>query len=174
MNNKDVDFTRIKGVAFDVDGVLSPSVIPLHPSGEPLRMVSVKDGYAIQQAVKKGLHLAIISGGTTRAVRVRFEGLGVTDVFMGASMKLPIFERWMASRRLRPDEVAFVGDDIPDLPAMQAAGLAIAPADACAEVLAAAHYITPCTGGHGVARHVLEQVLKAHGHWLDDHHAFGW
>ena len=170
----DYDLKKIKGIAFDVDGVLSPSTIPLSPEGEPLRMVSIKDGYALQLAVKHGLQLAIITGGNTRAVQVRFEGLGLQDVYMGAAMKLPILEKWMSKHNLKSDEVAYVGDDIPDLQAMQAVGLAVAPADAAREVLQVAHYVSPCDGGYGVGRDLLEQVMKAQGLWLDDKHAFGW
>ena len=118
--------------------------------------------------------LAIISGANVNAVKVRFQALGMTDVYLGASLKLPVFEQWLAKHGLKAQEVAFVGDDIPDLPVMQAAGVAIAPADACPEVLDIAHYVTPCNGGHGVARHLIEQVLKARGEWLDERHAFGW
>lgn len=159
---------------FDVDGVLSPSTIPLHPSGEPMRMVSIKDGYAIQLAVKHGLRIAILSGADTHAIRVRFEGLGVQDVYLGASKKLPVFEQWMAKCGFAPEQVIFVGDDIPDLPVMQVAGVSVAPADAAPECVAAAQYVSPCNGGYGVGRDVLEQVMKAQGLWLDDQHAFGW
>ena len=169
-----IDFSQIKGIAFDVDGVLSPSTIPLHPSGEPMRMVNIKDGYAIQLAVKHGLHLSIISGANVNAIRMRFEGLGMADVYLGASMKLPVLEQWLAKHRLDASEVAFVGDDIPDLPAMRAVGLAVAPADACEEVRSEAGLVLPIDGGRGVARYLIERVMKARGIWLDDKHAFGW
>lgn len=170
----DYDLTKIKGIVFDVDGVLSPTVIPMYPDGEPMRMVNVKDGYAMQLAVKKGLLIAILSGARTRAVQVRFENLGVSDVLLGVPVKLPVFEQWMASHGLKAEQVAYVGDDIPDLQVMHAAGLAVAPADAAPEVRQAAGYVSPCQGGHGVARDLLEQVMRAQGLWLDDHHAFGW
>lgn len=170
----DYDLTKIKGIVFDVDGVLSASTIPLSPEGEPLRMVSVKDGYAIQHAAKHGLRLAILSGADTHAIRVRFQYLGVQDVMLGASLKLPVFEQWLAHNQLKPEEVIFVGDDIPDLPVMRATGLAVAPADAALEILEAAHYVSPFIGGHGVARDVIEQVMRAQGKWLDHVHAFGW
>ena len=169
-----LDFSAIRGIAFDVDGVLSPSTIPMHPNGEPMRMVNIKDGYAIQLAVKLGLPLAIISGARVEAVRVRFEGLGMKDVFLGAAHKLPVFRQWMDDNGLSPEQVMFVGDDIPDIPVMQAAGVAVAPADACPEVLEAADYVVPCRGGEGVARHLIEEVLRSRGSWLDDEHAFGW
>ena len=103
MSSINYDLKKIKGIAFDVDGVLSPSTIPLSPEGEPLRMVSIKDGYALQLAVKKGLKIAIITGGNTKAVDVRFRGLGIDDVFLGSSMKLPILQQWMEDNGLSAD-----------------------------------------------------------------------
>ena len=97
------DLNKIKAFAFDVDGVLSPSTIPMHISGEPMRMVNIKDGYAIQLAVKMGYPVAIITGGKTEAVRKRFEGLGVKDIFLGASAKLPIYEEWLNNHGLSDD-----------------------------------------------------------------------
>ena len=88
MSTINYDLSRIKALAFDVDGVLSSTTVPLHPSGEPMRTVNIKDGYAIQLAVKKGLHIAIITGGRTEAVRIRFEGLGVKDLYMGSAVKI--------------------------------------------------------------------------------------
>ena len=174
MSSINYDLKKIKGIAFDVDGVLSPSTIPLSPEGEPLRMVSIKDGYALQLAVKKGLKIAIITGGNTKAVDVRFRGLGIDDVFLGSSMKLPILQQWMEDNGLSADEVAFVGDDIPDIQAMQHVGLAVDPADAADEVKRVASYISPKQGGYGVGREILEQVMKAQGLWMSDHKAFGW
>ena len=174
MSSINYDLKKIKGIAFDVDGVLSPSTIPLSPEGEPLRMVSIKDGYALQLAVKKGLKIAIITGGNTKAVDVRFRGLGIDDVFLGSSMKLPILQQWMEDNGLSADEVAFVGDDIPDIQAMQHVGLAVAPADAADEGKRVASYISPKQGGYGVGREILEQVMKAQGLWMSDHKAFGW
>ena len=89
MSSINYDLTKIKAIAFDVDGVLSPSTIPMSTSGEPMRMVNIKDGYALQLAVKMGYHIAIISGARTEAVVVRFCGLGIEDVFTGISVKLP-------------------------------------------------------------------------------------
>lgn len=164
----------IKAIAFDVDGVLSPSTIPLSVDGEPMRMVNIKDGYAIQLAVKRGLKLAIITGGKTRAVKVRFEGLGITDVYLGAASKLPVLQEWMNKHGLKPEQVAYVGDDIPDLPPMRRVGLPCAPYDAAPEVKATALYISRFSGGYGVGRDILEQVMKAQGIWMNDEEAFGW
>ena len=168
------DLKKIKAVIFDVDGVLSAETINMDEEGQPLRTVNIKDGYALQLAVKHGYKIAILTGGNTKAVDVRFRGLGITDVFLGASIKLPIMQQWMRDNGLEPDEVVYAGDDIPDLHCMAEVGLPVAPADAAVEVKAVAKYITPCIGGHGVARDVLEQVMKAQGQWLDEKHAFGW
>ena len=169
-----MDLTGIRGIAFDVDGVLSPCTIPMNEDGEPCRLLNVKDGYAIQLAVKKGLKLAIISGGRSKAVALRYRNLGVQDVYMGAQFKLPMFERWLEENELDASEVVFVGDDIPDLPVMQQVGCPCCPADACAEIKDISVYISQKNGGYGCARDVIEQVLKAQGKWMADAKAFGW
>ena len=94
MSAIDYDLRRIRAVAFDVDGVLSPSTIPMSAEGEPLRMANIKDGYALQLAVKSGLKIAIITGARSRAVEVRYNALGITDIFSGASKKIEIFNQW--------------------------------------------------------------------------------
>ena len=174
MGKIEYDLSRIKGIALDVDGVLSPGTIPLGADGVPTRMVNIKDGYALQHAVKHGLKIAIISGAKTEAVEVRYRALGVQDVCMGATVKLPIFEEWCSKYGFRLEEVAFVGDDIPDIPVMRAAGLSVAPADAAAEVKEVAKHVSGVIGGYGVARELIEQVMKTQGTWMDDVHAFGW
>lgn len=168
------DLKKIKAFAFDVDGVLSASMIPLHPNGEPMRMINIKDGYAIQLAVKLGYPIAIITGGNTASVRIRFEGLGVKDVFMGAGVKISVYEQWVESLGLKDEEVAFIGDDIPDIEIMRKVGLSIAPADASIDVLNLAKYISPYKGGEGCARELIEQTLRAQGAWMKDKKAFGW
>lgn len=168
------DLTQIKAVVFDVDGVLSPSTIPLGADGLPQRMVNIKDGYALQLAVKIGLSIAIITGGTSEAIRLRFEGLGIKDIFMGSSMKIDVLTEWMNRNSLSPNEVAFVGDDIPDYQSMRYVGLSVAPHDACADIKSIATYISPVDGGYGVARDILEEILKVKGHWLSNEKSFGW
>ncbi|MDR3127590.1 MAG: HAD hydrolase family protein [Tannerellaceae bacterium] len=167
------DLRGIKAFVFDVDGVLSGNVIPLYPDGDPMRTVNIKDGYAIHQAVKKGFVLGIITGGYTEAVRVRFARLGVQHIYTGSSVKKVDFADFLKKTGLRGEEVVFVGDDIPDYEVMQQVGLAVAPADAASEVKAIAGYISPLRGGEGVARDVIEQVLKVQGMWMDEE-AFGW
>lgn len=170
----DYDLSKIRGMVFDVDGVLSPSTIPMDNNGDPMRMVNIKDGYALQLAARLGLKLAIITGAKTPAVKSRYQALGLKDIYIAVAEKLPRLEQWMAERGLSPDEVMYVGDDIPDLPCIEAVGLGVAPADAAREIKDAARYISPCDGGYGVARDVIEQTLKAQGLWLDKAHAFGW
>ena len=174
MSSINYDLTKIRAIAFDVDGVLSPSTIPMSAEGEPLRMVNIKDGYAIQLAEKMGYQVAIISGAKTEAVKVRFCGLGVQDVYIGVAVKLPRLLSWMEKYELKPDEVVFVGDDIPDMEAMRHVGLAVAPADAAAEVKKVAGYVSPVSGGYGCGRDIIEQIMKSQGKWLADEKAFGW
>lgn len=168
------DLTKIKALAFDVDGVLSAETILLHPAGEPMRSVNIKDGYAIQLAVKRGLHVAIITGGRTEAVRKRYEGLGVPDVYLGCAVKLTTYDAFLAKYGLRDEEVLYMGDDIPDYEVMQRCGCPCCPADAAPEIKSLALYISHRCGGQGCGRDVIEQVLRAQGQWLSDKTAFGW
>ena len=172
MINYDLD--KIKAVIFDVDGVLSRQPITLASSGEPLRTVNIKDGYAIQLACKKGLRIAIITGGNTMAVNKRYTGLGVEDVYMGVKEKVLFYRELLKKYGLKNEEVIYVGDDIPDLQVMKRVGCACCPKDACHDVKSVSTYISDRIGGHGVGRDVIEQVLRAQGKWLCDEAAFGW
>ncbi len=174
MSRTDFDLTQIKAFAFDVDGVLSSDTVPIHPNGEPMRMMNIKDSYALQLAVKLGYPIAIITGGNTQAVRLRFEGLGIQDVFMGVSMKIDTFKNWVAKCGLTTDEVMYMGDDIPDYEIMKITGLPACPADAAVEIKQISRYISPQCGGMGCARDIIEQVLRAQGKWMADGIAFGW
>lgn len=174
MSRIDYNLKKIKAIAFDVDGVLSPSTIPMSPEGLPLRMANLKDGYAMQLAVKAGLRLAIITGANVPSIPGRFNVIGVQDIFMGVSDKLPIFEKWLADNNLSPDEVVYAGDDIPDLPVLRACGLPVAPRDAAPECKTVAKFVTAADGGHGVAREILEEVMRAQGHWLSADKAYAW
>jgi 3-deoxy-D-manno-octulosonate 8-phosphate phosphatase (KDO 8-P phosphatase) len=142
--------------------------------GTPLRTVNIKDGYAIQLAMKMGLRVAIISGCKIEAVRKRYEGLGMEDIYLGATVKIKIYDDFIAKYGLKDDEIIFMGDDIPDLEVMRRVGCAVCPKDACPEVKAASCYVSERCGGQGCGRDVLEQVLRAQGKWLSDERAFGW
>lgn len=174
MSKTAYDLTRIEAVVFDVDGVLSPSTVPMGPDGMPVRMTNIKDGYAIQLAAKSGIKLAIISGAVAPGIKERYTALGMQDVFTGIREKRECLAEWMARNNLSPDAVAYVGDDIPDIPAMHLVGLPIAPADAAADVRRNADYVTVAEGGHGVAREILEQVLRAQNLWLANAAVYSW
>ncbi len=173
MSSINYDLTRIKAFVFDVDGVLSREVIPLSPDGDPMRTVNIKDGYALQLAVKKGYHVAIITGAYTEAVRVRFSRLGITHIYLKSAIKIRDYQDFLSKTGVQPEEVMYAGDDIPDYEVMQLAGLPVAPADAAPEIKQIAKYISSHKGGEGVARDVIEQTLKAQGHWMGQE-AFGW
>ena len=168
------DLKKIKAIVFDVDGVLSHQTITLSSDGEPLRTVNIKDGYAIQLAQKLGIRIAIITGGKTKAVRVRYEGLGVEDIYMGSSMKLKTYQEFLEKYSLTNEEVIYVGDDIPDYEVMRTCGCPCCPADACMDVKEISTYITTASGGDGCGREIIEQVLRSQGKWLSDAKAFGW
>ena len=169
------DLTKIKGLAFDVDGVLSTNFVLLdEDGGQPRRTANIKDGYALQLAVKQGLNIAIITGGRSEAVRTRYLALGVMNIFMGAGVKIQCFDQWLEESDLQPEEVLYMGDDIPDYEVMSRCGCACCPADACAEIQAISLYVSHRKGGHGCGRDVVEQVLRAQGKWMSDKKAFGW
>jgi len=175
MNTINYDLSKIKGIVFDVDGVLSPDTIPLHPSGEPMRVINTKDGYAMQLAVKQGIILGIVTGGDTMAVKKRFDSLGFQYIYLRSRNKLNDFQDFLSKTGFSPEEVCFVGDDLPDYEAMQQAGLSACPADAVPEIKAISKYISHKDGGHGVGRDVIEKVLKAQGKWMQANaFAFGW
>lgn len=174
MSRINYDLSKIKAIAFDVDGVLSCSTIPMDSDAVPLRTMNIKDSYALQLAVKYGYHLAIITGGNTENVRTRYANLGLQDIYMAVAVKKPCLDEWMAKYNLKAEEVVYIGDDIPDMEVMKAVGLSVAPADAAEDIRAIAKYISPCEGGRGCARDVLEQIMRAQGKWLRDRKAFGW
>ena len=168
------DLKKIKALAFDVDGVLSRQTIVLHPSGEPMRTVNIKDGYAIQLAVKMGLHVAIITGGRSEAVRKRYEGLGVPDVYLGCAVKITTYDAFLEKYGLRDEEVLYMGDDIPDYEVLARCGCPWCPSDAAPEIRSVSLYISHYAGGEGCGRDVIEQVLRAQHKWMSDRKAFGW
>ena len=173
MSTINYNLTRIKAFIFDVDGVLSRDVIPLSPEGDPMRTVNIKDGFAIHQAIKNGYGVAIITGGYTEAVRIRFERLGVKDIYMKSSVKLSDFNDYIDKTKYDFGDIVYVGDDLPDYQVMKLVGLPVAPADAAPEIKGISKYISHKKGGEGVARDVIEQIMKAQGKWFGEE-AFGW
>jgi 3-deoxy-D-manno-octulosonate 8-phosphate phosphatase (KDO 8-P phosphatase) len=143
---------HIKAIILDVDGVLTNGMLILTESGEQLRQFNIKDGYALQLAVKKGLKLAALSGARSKGVEYRLKGLGIEDVFLGLDSKIEVYNKYLLENDLSPEQVLFVGDDMPDLQVMKLAGLAVCPADAIEEIKAISHYISPKNGGEGCVR----------------------
>lgn len=169
------DLQRIRALAFDVDGVLSSNYVMLSDSlDQPQRTANIKDGYALQLAVKCGLQVAIITGGRSEAVRRRYVALGLQNVFMGVSVKITCFQQWLEESELQADQVLYMGDDVPDYEVMRACGCPCCPADAAPEIRSIATYVSQRNGGDGCARDVIEQVLRAQGHWMSSAEAFGW
>ena len=168
------DLSKIRAIVFDVDGVLSAETITLSATGEPLRTVNIKDGYAIQLAMKLGLRIAIMTGGNTDAIRLRYERLGVEDIFMGCAVKIKTYELFLQKYGLADDEIMYMGDDIPAMEIMQRVGCPVCPKDACHEIKEVSLYVSRCQGGYGCGRDVIEQTLRAQGKWLMNEKAFGW
>ena len=168
------DLSKIRAIFFDVDGVLSCETITQHPNGEPMRTVNIQDGYAMQHAVKCGLLLAIISGGKTEAVAKRYHGLGITEVHLGVKVKLLLYNELKEKYKLSDEEIAYVGDDIPDYEVLTKCGLPCCPSDAAPEIKDVCTYISHKEGGKGCARDILEQILKTQNLWMHNNKAFGW
>ena len=157
----------MKAFAFDVDGVLSSPEVYLHPTGELMRSMNTKDGYALQYAVKRGYPIGIITGGNTVSVAERFKGLGITDIYLASSYKMDDFKDFLFKYDLKAEEVLYMGDDVPDIPVMKASGLPTCPKDAVPEVLNISLYVSQKKGGKGCVRDVIEQVLKVQDKWND-------
>ena len=173
MSTINYDLTQIKAFLFDVDGVLSSDCIPLAENGDPLRTVNIKDGYALQLAVKQGYQVGIITGAYTENIKYRFERLGIQYIYLKSSVKLIDYEDFLHKTGLKDEDIAYAGDDIPDYDIMKRVGLPVAPASAAPEIKAIAKYISPRNGGEGVARDLIEQTMKAQGKWMKED-AFGW
>ena len=158
---------HIKAILLDVDGVLTNGNLLLTESGEQLRQFNIKDGYALQLAVKRGIKIAALSGARSKGVEHRLRGLGIQDVFLGLDSKIEVYKNYLAQHNLATEEVLFVGDDMPDLQVMTMVGLAVCPADAIEEIKAISHYISPKNGGEGCVRDIVEKVLKIQNLWFE-------
>lgn len=159
---------QIKTFVFDVDGVLTNGKILINSDGELLRSFDTKDGYAIKCALVKGFKVAIITGGRNEAVRKHFKELGIFDIYLGVHHKLKAYEDLMDNYDLNPQEVLYVGDDVPDIPVMEKVGLGCCPADAVSDVKIMADYVSHKKGGEGCIRELIEQVLRVQGKWSLD------
>lgn len=159
------DLRIIKAFVFDVDGVLSPNQVLLHPSGDMMRSVNTRDGFAIKTAIEAGFKVGIITGARSESLRGRFSDLGTEDIFLGSLDKKADLHSFVAKYQLDVSQVLYMGDDVPDLGAMKEVGMPTCPNDATNEVQAVSRYISNYPGGHGCVRDVIEQVLRTQGYW---------
>lgn len=156
---------NITTFVFDVDGVFTNTQVLVTNEGELLRSVNMKDGFVLKTAIDKGYNVCIITGGNNQGIKKRFEGLGVSDIFMLRHQKLETFLQYQQSKGLKTEEILYMGDDLPDIPPMKHSGLATCPQDAVPEVKAVADYISHLDGGKECVRDVIMQVLKVRGDW---------
>ena len=165
--------SQITTFIFDVDGVLTDGNVILESSGEMVRTMHTRDGYALQHAVKKGYHIVIISGGSSLMVKKRLEGLGIEYIYLGKNQKLPVLNEHLKKHNISRNQVLYMGDDIPDLPCLKVVGISSCPKDASIEVREICDYISHINGGKGCVRDVLEQTMRIQNKWMDDD-AYSW
>jgi 3-deoxy-D-manno-octulosonate 8-phosphate phosphatase (KDO 8-P phosphatase) len=158
-------FKKITTFIFDMDGVLTDGNVLVLENGVQARRMSIRDGYALQLAVKKGYRLLVVSGANSLPVTDRLNKLGINEVYMSVANKKALVEKYIADNNLGAEQILYMGDDIPDYSVMSMVGLPVCPADAVAEIRAISKYISPATGGNGCVRDVIEQVLKLNDHW---------
>lgn len=151
---------------FDVDGVLTDGSVFISNEGEMHRTMNIKDGYAMKTAIDCGYNVCIISGGSNEGVRVRLRNLGITDIHLGSPDKVATFDEYTDTYGINPEQVLYMGDDIPDYHVMKLVGLPTCPQDACPEIKGISKYISHKNGGKGAVRDVIEQVMKVQGKWM--------
>lgn len=150
---------------FDVDGVLTDSSVHVSQSGEMLRIMNIRDGFAMKAAIESGYNVCIISGGNNEGVRIRLRNLGITDIHLASPNKVETFKEYIELYKIKPEKVLYMGDDIPDYHVMKLVGLPTCPQDAVVEIKAISKYISHKNGGKGAVREVIEQVMKVQGKW---------
>lgn len=165
LNYKEL-LNHITTFIFDVDGVLTDSSVHVTTDGEMLRIMNIRDGYALKAAVDNGYRVCIISGGTNEGVRVRLKNLGIGEIFLGIHDKITTLDDIMARYQIKPEEIVYMGDDLPDYWVMKKVGLPACPQDAVPEIKSISKYISHKNGGRGAVRDVIEQVMKVQGTWM--------
>lgn len=158
----------VKAFILDIDGVLTDATVHVTETGEQLRRFNIRDGYAMQLAIKRGFHVCAISGGKSASVISRLKGLGLTDIYLESDKKAGIYKSIIEKYKLAPEQVVYMGDDMPDIPAMKLAGVPVCPSDAAEEVKALSLYVSPRQGGSGCVRDVIEKVMKVQQKWYDE------
>lgn len=156
---------NITTFVFDVDGVLTDNSVHVTPSGEMLRIMNIRDGFAMKAAIESGYHICIISGGNNEGVRIRLKNLGITDIYLASPDKVATFNEYIEKQKIKPEHVLYMGDDIPDYHVMQLVGLPTCPQDASQEIKAICKYISHKKGGKGAVREIIEQVMRVQGKW---------
>jgi 3-deoxy-D-manno-octulosonate 8-phosphate phosphatase (KDO 8-P phosphatase) len=173
MTNFKEELQNVKAFVFDIDGVLSTQTIALSLWGIPLRTVNLRDGYAIQLAVRKGYHVGVISGANSKEYIKRLKTLGVNDIYLNSRTKKESMKELVSKWGVDIKTVLYMGDDIPDFEVMKMVGLPACPSDADSEIKQVSVYISDKRGGEGCVRDVIEQTLRLHNNWMD-HEAFSW
>lgn len=174
MKNYKEKLKDITTFIFDYDGVMTTGEVLVDGNGIPLRSSDVKDGYALQLAVRLGYNVAVITGGYSVSIEKRMAMLGVKDVFVRSANKVEVLERYMKINDLKPEQIVYMGDDLPDYPVMKIIGLPVCPADASSEIKDISLYISNRNGGKGAVRDIIEQVLKAQDKWMKDFTCYIW
>lgn len=169
---------EIKAFVFDFDGVMTDGSVWTYADGETVRFGNIKDGFAIQYAVKKGYIVALISGATSLSINNRMAALGVTQCYTGCANKMETYKEFLSKNGLSENQVVCMGDDIPDYGIMTHCGVAACPADAATEIKEICDYISLYGGGFGCVRDIIEQVLRLQGQWFNpsvaNHEALNW
>jgi len=158
-------FPTIKAIVMDIDGVCTDNKILVTEEGQFLRSMNVKDGYAIKRAIQAGLKVGVISGGRSEGTRIRLELLGVQHIYLSVENKLIVMDQLLKIWNLNFNEIAYIGDDIPDLEIMKRVGLSCCPSDAVPEIIGVSKYISAISGGNGCVRDLIEKILQAQGTW---------
>ena len=157
-----------KAFIFDIDGVLTSGSVLVTEEGHMLRTVNIKDGYALQHAVKQGVIIGIISGGKSEGMLARFKGLGIEDIFIGQHHKEEAFQKILAKHNLKAEEVFYMGDDMPDYELLKKVGMPACPSDAAQDIREICEYVSNVPGGHGCVREVLERYMKLRDMWWNE------
>ncbi len=166
MENFKQKLRKISCFVFDVDGVLTDGSLILLQTGEQARTMNIRDGYALQLAVKKGYRIVIISGGKSEAVKTRLNGLGIEDVFLGIEDKISTLKQVISKYTLAVENILYMGDDVPDVAPMKLCGIASCPANAATEIKEISIYVSDKKGGEGCVRDVIEQTMRLQKKWL--------
>ena len=161
-------FPQIDTLIFDIDGVLTNGMVTVFPDGQLVRQMNIKDGYALKTAIDAGFRICIISGGKSEGVRDRLQNLGIKDIFLGIHNKIEKFNTLIEQYHLNPENIMYMGDDVPDYPVMEKVGMPCCPNDAVREIQQVSKYISDKKGGEGCVRDVIEQIMRVQGKWDND------